>query len=169
LDVIRGLAMQGMTMDEIADALGIHRDTLFKKKRELADFSDALKKGVAEGKIVATSQLFHRVKKGEAWAVIFFLKARCGWRETGDPARVNVNIGTLQAKTADAEQREQELEEQRKLISLLTTDERRTYLELMERAARRQREGMPAIDMRPLTVEEIEAEAAELEAEGQDQ
>jgi len=80
---------------------------------------------------------------------------------------VNVNIGTLRAETAEAEQ--ERLEKQRALINLLTTDEKRQYLELMERAARRQREGMPAIDVRPLTVEEIEAEAAELEAEGQDQ
>jgi len=99
--------------------------------------------------------------------MIFWLKARHGWRETGDPAAVNVNIGTLRAETAEAEQ--ERLEKQRALINLLTTDEKRQYLELMERAARRQREGMPAIDVRPLTVEEIEAEAAELEAEGQDQ
>ena len=99
--------------------------------------------------------------------MIFWLKARAGWRDLPDPREVNVNING--PGSMSAEEREQELAEQRKLISLLTVDEMRQYLELMERAARRQREGMPAIDMRPLTVEEIEAEAAELEAEGQDQ
>ena len=33
------------------------------------------------------------VKKGAAWAVCFYLKAKCGWRDSPDPAGVNVNIG----------------------------------------------------------------------------
>jgi len=107
------------------------------------------------------------VKAGNLGATIFYLKAKCGWRDTPDPREVNVNING--PGSMSAEEREQEEARQRELISLLTVDERRQYLELMERAARRQREGMPAIDVRPLTVEEIEAEAAELEREGQDQ
>jgi len=156
--------MQGMTIEKIARTLGISPSTLYKKKAQFAEISEAIKNGAAEGEAVVSSKLFERAKAGNVVAMIFWLKARHGWRETGDPAAVNVNIGTLRAETAEAEQ--ERLEEQRKLISLLTVDERRTYLELMERAARRQREGMPAIEVRPLTVEEIEAEAAELEAEG---
>jgi len=106
------------------------------------------------------------VKAGNLGAVIFYLKAKCGWRDMPDPRDVNVNINGGPGSMREVE-REQEEARQRELISLLTVDERRQYLELMERAARRQREGMPAIDVRPLTVEEIEAEAAELEREGQ--
>jgi len=91
---------------------------------------------------------------------LLFLKSRCGWRDTPEPGGVNVNI---HGGPQGFEERKAEEEKQRKLISLLTVDERRQYLELMERAARRQREGMPAIEVRPLTVEEIEAEAAELQ------
>lgn len=73
------------------------------------------------------------------------------------------STSTIHGGPQGFEERKAEEEKQRKLISPLTVDERRQYLELMERAARRQREGMPAIEVRPLTVEEIEAEAAELQ------
>jgi len=122
----------------------------------------------AEGEAVATGKLFKMVQAENLGAVIFYLKAKCGWRDTPDPRDINVNINGGPGSMGEVE-REQEEARQRELISLLTVDERRQYLELMERAARRQREGMPAIDVRPLTVEEIEAEAAELEREGQDQ
>jgi len=166
LDVVKGLAMQGMTSERIAETLGIGVSTLYRKKRQFREFRECIKRGAAEGEALATSKLFEAVKKGQAWGVCFYLKSRCGWRDTPEPGGVNVNI---HGGRQDFEEREAEEARQRELISLLTVDERRAYLELMERAARRQREGMPAIDVRPLTVEEIEAEAAELEAEGKDQ
>jgi len=162
LDVVKGLAMQAMTDEKIAETLGISVRTLYRKKGQLSQFRQAIKKGRAEGEAVATGKLFKMVQAENLGAVIFYLKAKCGWRDLPDPrGDVNVNIGLM-----GAEQREEQMAKQRELINLLTVDERRQYLELMERAARRQREGMPAIDVRPLTVEEIEAEAAELEREG---
>ena len=163
LSLVRALATQGMTSERIAETLGIGVSTLYRKKAQLREFREAIKRGAAEGEAVVSSKLFEKAKAGNVVAMIFWLKARAGWRDLPDPREVNVNIG-MGGMTA--EQREEEMAKQRELISLLTVDERRTYLELMERAARRQREGMPAIEVRPLTVEEIEAEAAELEREG---
>ena len=105
------------------------------------------------------------VKAGNVVATIFYLKAKCGWRDMPDPREVNINVHGGPGSMGAVE-REQEEARQRALVSLLTTDERRIYLDLMERAARRQVEGMETIEVRALTVEEIEAEAAELEAEG---
>jgi hypothetical protein len=45
------------------------------------DFADAIKRGSAEGEVVATSKLFEKVKAHAPWAVCFFLKNCCGWRE----------------------------------------------------------------------------------------
>ena len=127
------------------------------------EFGECIKRGAAEGEALATSKLFEAVKKGQGWAICFFLKSRCGWRDTPGPGGVNVNI---HGGPQRFEERKAEEEHHAGAHRLLTVDERRQYLELMERAARRQREGMPAIEVQPLKVEEIEAEAAELEREG---
>jgi hypothetical protein len=93
-----------------------------------------MKKGIAEGEAVATGKLFAMVKAGNLGAVIFYLKAKCGWRDMPDPAGVNVNIGI-----ADEERRVAE-EEQRALFKLATPDEMRLYRSLLERLAIRQQQ-----------------------------
>ena len=49
--------MQGLTMEKIARTLGISQSTLYDKKRELKEFSEAIKNGQAEGEAVITSRL----------------------------------------------------------------------------------------------------------------
>jgi AcrR family transcriptional regulator len=139
LDVVKALAVQGMSMDGIAAALGISPSTLFKKKRECKDFAEAIRRGAAEGEALATSKLFEALKAGKAWAICFYLKARCGWRENDvSGANVNVNVA-LDGMSVKAEKQrlDERRKQQRKLIRLLTVDERQTYLDLMSRAAER--------------------------------
>jgi hypothetical protein len=95
----------------------------------LRDFRDSIKRGFAESEAVATSKLFDAVKKGEAWAICFFLKARHGWQDWA-PAGVNVNVGI--GGPAD-EEREAALDRQRKLFKLMTPDEMRLYRSLLQR------------------------------------
>jgi hypothetical protein len=109
LEEVRKLAASGLTMDQIADALGTSRTTLFKKKREFADFADAIKKGAAEGIIVATSKLFQMVKGGNLGAVIFYLKSRAGWREHSDGANANIKLNI----SGRGERMEEEIEAER--------------------------------------------------------
>lgn len=79
------------------------------------------------------------MKKGEAWAICFYLKSRCGWREITEPGAVNVNInGTLAGETAQAER--ERIAKRRALIRLLTVAKQRQYLELLRKAAERQQE-----------------------------
>jgi DNA-binding CsgD family transcriptional regulator len=82
LEKVRGLASRGMTMEQIADALGISRTTLFAYKARLKDFSDAIKRGQAEGISAVANSLYESAIKGNTTAQIFYLKTRAGWVET---------------------------------------------------------------------------------------
>jgi hypothetical protein len=94
-----------------------------------------MKDGQAEGEAVVTGTLFDRAKKGEAWAVCFYLKARCGCRDSDPPGGVSVSVSTGYGGAEDADW----VEEQKKLIRLLTVQERKVYLSLLDRAATRQK------------------------------
>ena len=54
------LAAQGLTKAQIAQSMGIHRATLFRKINESSDFSDAIKTGQAQGVADVTNALFER-------------------------------------------------------------------------------------------------------------
>ena len=46
----------------------------------------------AEGEAIVSSKLCERAKAGNITAMIFWLKSRADWRDTPDPAGVNVNL-----------------------------------------------------------------------------
>ena len=72
------------TMDsdkEIALALGISEDTLGRRKRDSADFADAIKKGKAKGRAFVGGKLMEKIADGDTAAMIFYLKAKAGWKE----------------------------------------------------------------------------------------
>ena len=166
LDLVKALASQGMKDEKIAETLGIGLSTLYRKKAQLREFREAIKRGNAESEAVATSKLFEAVKRGEAWAICFFLKARHGWRESDVPGGVNVNInGGASGMTSEAavEAEKARAAKRRELLLLLTPAERRSYLELLRRAAARQdaqrkRPQPPAIEVQARPVEPGSAE-----------
>ncbi|MGO9062163.1 MAG: phBC6A51 family helix-turn-helix protein, partial [Candidatus Binataceae bacterium] len=86
---VERLASQGLTFEQIAASLGIHVATLYKYKRRLGEFNEALEKGRAAGHDTVTSKLFELVRAGNVAAIIFYLKARCGWRDQGPIVEVN--------------------------------------------------------------------------------
>jgi len=112
---------------------------------------------------IATGKLFAMVKAGSLGATIFYLKAKCGWRDSDPPGggvNVNVNGGaaagdTIEAAKARAAQR-------RELLKLLTVDERRLYLNLLRVAAERQQEIM-AGKAKPQVPATIETTAVRVE------
>lgn len=77
------LASQGLTLEQIAASLGIHVGTLYKKKRQLNEFNEAIKSGKAKGIATITNVLFEKAKKGDNTAMIFYLKNRdqANWGE----------------------------------------------------------------------------------------
>ncbi len=77
---VENLAAQGLTVDQIALVLGIHKATLFDKQNEYPDFYDAIKRGRGKGIANVTNALYEKatVDKDNT-AMIFYLKNRAGW------------------------------------------------------------------------------------------
>lgn len=68
--------------EEIARALGISQDTLTRRKKDYADFADAIKRGKAKANIFVGGKLMQACRAGNITAIIFYLKTRAGWKET---------------------------------------------------------------------------------------
>lgn len=76
---VQNLAALGATHADIARCIGtdgISEKTLRKH------FRRELQNSLSEVKAPAMSQVVAGMKRGEAWAVCFFLKCRGGWKET---------------------------------------------------------------------------------------
>ena len=78
---VEALAMGGMDEKHIALCLGIRPETLSRKKSELDQLSQALKRGEAKGIAKVTRSLLKNIEKGNIAATIFYLKCKAGWRE----------------------------------------------------------------------------------------
>jgi hypothetical protein len=90
--------------------------------------------------LISPVRLFDAVKKGEAWAICFFLKARHGWQDWA-PAGVNVNVGI--GGPADEERQAAE-DRQRALFKLATPDEIAMYRRFLQRLLIRQKQQQEA-------------------------
>ena len=77
------LAAQGLTMDQIALSLGMGRATLYDKKAEYPDFSDAIEEGRAKGIATITNSLFQNAKSGDTQAQKYYLNNRdnANWKD----------------------------------------------------------------------------------------
>jgi len=101
------LAAQGLTMEQIALVLGMGETTLYKKKLEFAEFTEAIKAGQAKGVAAVVNKLYkkavgysiseERLEINEAGetktikttksyqpdntAIIFYLKNRAAWKD----------------------------------------------------------------------------------------
>ena len=76
---VQNLAALGATHKDIARCIGhsgISEPTLRKHFRRELDTSLTVVKALAMSQVIAA------MKRGEAWAVCFFLKCRAGWKET---------------------------------------------------------------------------------------
>ena len=75
------LAAQGLTQEQIADVLGISERTLYARKKDSAEFAEAIKRGQAKGIALATNKLMEQVREGNLGAICFLLKCRGAWSE----------------------------------------------------------------------------------------
>lgn len=85
------LAAQGLTNEQIAQALGISEATLYNKKRENIEFQEALTRGRARGIAVVTNRFFEIIQSKNPDgsytydadtrlnAMKFFMERRAGW------------------------------------------------------------------------------------------
>lgn len=84
LDKVERLAGQGMTKRQICQCLGICEDTLYTKIKNVPEFSDALKRGKANGIDRVTKALENLISEKNVTAAIFYLKCQAGWKEAKD-------------------------------------------------------------------------------------
>lgn len=79
---VERMASQGLDLDTIAAILGTSERTLRRRLSDQPEAVAAYKKGRSRGEALATQKLHAQIKRGNIAAIIFFLKTRCGWRET---------------------------------------------------------------------------------------
>lgn len=89
--------------EEIALALGISQDTLTRRKQDSADFAEAIKRGRAKANVFVGGKLMEKIKAGDTASIIFYMKARAGWRDTQRTELTGVGGGPIQVKS-EAEQ-----------------------------------------------------------------
>ena len=70
--------------EQIALALGVSYSTFRRRKAEDEQIEQALKRGRAKADIFVGGKLMELIKKGNVAATIFYMKSRCGWRESGN-------------------------------------------------------------------------------------
>lgn len=84
--------------EEIALALGISYATLRNRKKAFSSFSTAIKRGRAKANAFVGGKLMSLIREGNPAATIFYMKSRCGWKETdrkeitgkdGEPVKVD--------------------------------------------------------------------------------
>lgn len=112
LNEVERLAALGLTQEQIAASLGISARTLDNRKKESAEFADAIKAGQAQGISEIANALWQNAKGGNVTAQIFFLKARAKWKDrhedagededSAQPVSVTVEVKSGR-KRADAE------------------------------------------------------------------
>lgn len=73
---VEAMAGRGLTEEQIAHSLGISHDTLFRRKKDSAEFREAIKKGKAKGLRQITNSLFTSATNGNVTAQIFYLVNR---------------------------------------------------------------------------------------------
>ena len=81
LQQVEDLAAQGLTLEEISSSLGINPSTLYRKKKQMRELQDALKRGQSKGIAQVANALFSAALDGNTSAMIFYLKTRAGWKE----------------------------------------------------------------------------------------
>ncbi len=82
---VERMASLGLVHEQIAHNLGIHVGTLYEKKKEYSEFSEAIKRGKALGLDKVANALFNNAtESNNTSAQIFYLKARGGWNDNGN-------------------------------------------------------------------------------------
>lgn len=75
-DEVARLAAQGLSQEQIAQALGINWKTLALRIRRFAEFKEAIKNGQTRGVAKVSNALFENAMGGNVAAQIFYLKNR---------------------------------------------------------------------------------------------
>lgn len=90
------LASRGLTLEQIAAALGISTDTLGRRRKTDKALEHAILSGQAKGIAKVANALYEQAMGGNTTAAIFYLKARAGWTDKLDLTHAGPDGGPLQ-------------------------------------------------------------------------
>lgn len=85
--VIRNWRRHGLTVEEVANNIGVARQTLQRWSKDYQDIYDALKTGKEEAVALVENKLFLKAMSGNLTAIIFWLKNNA--RETYNDSRLS--------------------------------------------------------------------------------
>lgn len=75
---VEKLAAAGLTLEEIADSLGISRTSLFRHRKEMNQLEQAIKKGRLQAHAKVSNALFELAISGDLGAIVWYEKTRRG-------------------------------------------------------------------------------------------
>jgi len=76
-----GELSQRLTIEQIADYLGIGQTTFYELQKRQPEVSVAYKKGKQKAVNWVTSKLMEKIADGDTASTLFFLKTQAGWSE----------------------------------------------------------------------------------------
>ena len=79
LVLLQGWKRNGLTDEQIAQNIGIRRETLYAWKKRFPNINNALKRGREQSNYIIESKLFQTALSGNTTAMIFWLKNN--WRD----------------------------------------------------------------------------------------
>jgi transcriptional regulator with XRE-family HTH domain len=82
ISTIERCAGLGLTIEEISIILNVSRPTLNRKLRDEEEVRNSYETGRAKAKLKVVGKLFELIEEGNPAAIFFYLKCKCGWRET---------------------------------------------------------------------------------------
>jgi len=95
--LVESMSAAGIDQDSIARVIGINRDTLAKHYREELD------NAASRANMQISERLFTKAMEGDTTALIWWSKARMGWKETKKEERRLVDKDDNDVKPADIE------------------------------------------------------------------
>lgn len=107
LKEVERLASLGLTLEEIATGLGCSYETLNNRSKENTDIKEAIKRGRLKSAEHVVNKLMEQIDQGNVTATIFYLKAKCGWRdkdaiEVKHSGSIGTTVGIISDKEREA-------------------------------------------------------------------
>lgn len=84
LETVRKLAAQGCYERDIAACIGVSPSYLPELKRKHPNIAEAIEIGTSFGIAKVTGKLMEAIEERNMTAIIWYLKAKAGWRESGN-------------------------------------------------------------------------------------
>ena len=117
LVLLQGWKSNGLTDEQIAQNIGIRRETLYAWKKRFPNINNALKRGREQSNYIIESKLFQTALSGNTTAMIFWLKNN--WRDKYNDSELSpeerklavARMKKLEAETKNVQLRNKSLEE----------------------------------------------------------